>query len=80
MTKMINVRATVTLKPSLLDSAGRTISESLRKLGFSEVEDARIGKIIELQLNKFDEERVKRMCEELLANPVIEDYQIEVIS
>lgn len=77
---MINVRATVTLKPSLLDSAGRTISESLRKLGFSEVEDARIGKIIELQLNKFDEERVKRMCEELLANPVIEDYQIEVIS
>lgn len=75
---MTTVRVTVTLKPSLLDSAGRTVAGSLVKLGFDEVKDVRIGKVIRLQLETYDEARVRAMCDKLLANPVIEDYTIEV--
>jgi len=72
------VRVFVTLKPSLLDSAGRTVADSLGKLGFDEVQGARIGKVIELQVERVDEARIREMCDTLLANPVIEDYRIEV--
>ncbi len=74
----MNVRVYVTLKPSLLDSAGRTVAGSLQKLGFQEVEEARIGKLIEVSLDRYDESRVRDMCDKLLANPVIEDYRFEV--
>lgn len=77
---MATVRVFVTLKPALLDSAGRTVAASLRKLGFAEVEDVRIGKQIELEVEEFDEARVKAMCDRLLANPVIEDYRYEVVA
>lgn len=76
---MVTVRLFVTLKPALLDSAGRTVADSLRRLGFDEVQGARIGKLIELQLDRYDEASVKAMCDKLLANPVIEDYRIEVV-
>lgn len=76
---MHQVRVTIRLKPSLLDSAGRTVKGSLEAMGFSEVADARIGKIIELQVNTLDEDRLKAMCTKLLANPVTEDFTIEVI-
>lgn len=75
---MVTVRVFVTLKPSLLDSAGRTVAGSLTKLGFSEVQDVRIGKMIELKVDAADEARIRAMCDQLLANPVIEDYRIEV--
>jgi phosphoribosylformylglycinamidine synthase subunit PurS len=75
---MPTVRVYVTLKPSLLDSAGRTVLGSLDKLGFDEVEDVRIGKLIELKMQNFSESRVKEMCDRLLANPVIESYRFEV--
>lgn len=75
---MVTVRVFVTLKPSLLDSAGRTVAGSLTKLGFSEVQDVRIGKMIELKVDSADEARIRAMCDQLLANPVIEDYRIEV--
>jgi len=74
------VRVYVTLKPSLLDSAGRTVSGALQKLGYSELQEARIGKMIELKLDSYDEARVKEMCDKLLANPVIEDYRIEALA
>ena len=74
---MARVRIYVTLKPSLLDSAGRTVAGSLQKMGFSEVEGVRIGKLIELEVEPYSEARVKEMCDKLLANPVIEDYRIE---
>jgi phosphoribosylformylglycinamidine synthase subunit PurS len=77
---MTTVRVYVTLKPSLLDSAGRTVSGSLQKLGFEEVEEARIGKLIELRVRDYSEERVKQMCDKLLANPVIENYRFEVVA
>jgi len=71
------VRVYVTLKPSLLDSAGRTVAGSLQKLGYDELQGARIGKLIELDVEPYSEARVREMCDRLLANPVIEDYQIE---
>ena len=77
---MTTVRVFVTLKPSLLDSAGRTVAHSLDKLGYSELQEARIGKLIELKLESYDESRVKEMCDKLLANPVIEDYRFEVVA
>ena len=76
---MPTVRVTVTLKPSLLDSAGRTVAGSLQSLHFDEVKDVRIGKVLELQMDSFDEARVKEMCESLLANTVVEDYKIEEV-
>ncbi len=75
---MPTVRVYVRLKPSLLDSAGKTVAGSLAKLGFDEVQEARIGKLVELKVESYDEARVKEMCDRLLANPVIEDYTIEV--
>jgi phosphoribosylformylglycinamidine synthase len=72
----------VGLKPGVLDPQGRTISRSLNDLGFSEVESALQGKVIELTLSGTDvdaaEIRVKAMCEKLLANTVIENYRIEM--
>lgn len=76
---MVIVRVYVTLKPSLLDSAGRTVADSLHRMGYNEVQDARIGKLIELKLEKADPERIKAMCDELLANPVIENFRYEVV-
>jgi len=73
------VRVHIKLKPSLLDSAGRTVAGSLAKLGFEEVSDVRIGKTIDLKVDRVDEGRIRSMCERLLANPVIEDYSFEVI-
>jgi len=70
----------VTLKNGVLDPQGKTIQQSLHSLGFNEVADLRVGKYIELEVEDGPalEERITQMCEELLANPVIEDYQFEV--
>jgi phosphoribosylformylglycinamidine synthase subunit PurS len=76
---MTTVRVYVTLKPSLLDSAGRTVTQSLQKMGYDEVDETRIGKLIEIKIEDFSEQRVKEMCDKLLANPVIEDYRFEVV-
>ena len=76
---MPQVRVFVTLKPSLLDSAGATVAGALNKLGFAEVKGARIGKMIELTIESYNESQVKEMCDKLLANPVIEDYRFEVV-
>lgn len=73
---MPTVRVYVTLKPSLLDSAGRTVAQALQKLSYDEVEQVRIGKLIEIQVDRYDRARVQEMCDKLLANPVIEDYEI----
>lgn len=73
------VRVSVVLKPALLDSAGRTVAQALGNLGFDEVQDARIGKLIELRLETADDARIKSMCDRLLANPVIESYRYEIV-
>ncbi|MCR9194061.1 MAG: phosphoribosylformylglycinamidine synthase subunit PurS [Hyphomonas sp.] len=74
----------VGLKPGVLDPQGKAVADSLGRMGFSEVSGARIGKVIELDLegvSKADAEaRVKDMCEKLLANTVIESYRVELVS
>jgi phosphoribosylformylglycinamidine synthase subunit PurS len=73
----------VTLKNGILDPQGRAIQQSLHTLGFSTVEEVRIGKFMELDLNETDtmsaENTIKSMCEKLLANTVIEDYRFEIL-
>lgn len=71
----------VSLKKAILDPQGKAIANALKSMGFAEVEEARQGKVIELQLNgKTDEARLKDMCDRLLANPVIEDYRVELVA
>lgn len=71
----------VGLKPGVLDPQGKAVADTLGRMGFDEVAGARIGKVIELDLNGVAqadaETRVKEMCEKLLANTVIESYRIE---
>lgn len=76
---MPKVRVLVTLKPSLLDSAGRTVADALRRMDYNEVQDARIGKVVELTLDSVDDDRVREMCDKLLANPVIENFEIQSV-
>ena len=71
----------VSLKKAILDPQGKAIAHALKTMGFEEVEDARQGKIIEIAINgKTDEARLKDMCDRLLANPVIEDYKVELVA
>lgn len=69
----------MTLKPALLDSAGRAVGDSLARLGFEGVRSVRIGRLIELDLDEVDPAQVRSMCEKLLSNPVIEDYEFEAV-
>lgn len=79
---MPKVSVYVTLKPTLLDAQGRTVENALKSLGYGEIADVRVGKVIELQVDETDpaqvQARVAAMCDKLLANPVMEDYRIEV--
>jgi phosphoribosylformylglycinamidine synthase PurS subunit len=72
----------VKLKPGVLDPQGKAIGNALAGLGFTGIGEVRQGKLIELELEETDaaraRERVEAMCHELLANPVIEDYAIEL--
>ena len=77
----MKARVVVTLKQSVLDPQGQAVTRALGSLGFSEVKDVRLGKIIELEIEGADpaeaRKRVEQMCEKLLANTVIEEYRIE---
>jgi phosphoribosylformylglycinamidine synthase len=72
----------ITLKPGLLDAQGKTVKSALDALGFKGVRDVRMGKYIEIELNGAKAASVKRdaerMCQKLLANPVIENYRVEL--
>ncbi|MEL6365062.1 MAG: phosphoribosylformylglycinamidine synthase subunit PurS [Pseudomonadota bacterium] len=72
----------ITLKSGVLDPQGKAIEDALKGLGFDGVESARQGKIIELDLAATDEAaaraEVEKMCAALLANPVMENYEIEL--
>ncbi len=79
---MIKAKIHVTLKSGILDPQGRAIQQSLETLGFAGVTDVRVGKFLEIKLNQDDpveaEAQLKAMCETLLANTVIEEYQYEL--
>jgi phosphoribosylformylglycinamidine synthase len=78
----MKARVTVTLKNGVLDPQGKAIAHAVAALGIPDVEDVRQGKLIEITLAEKDPERarelVERMCQELLANTVIEDYRYEL--
>lgn len=78
----MRARVLVELKPGMLDPEGQTVERSLGQLGFDEVEEVYVGKVIELELDEEDEERARKrvdeMCRRILANPVIHDYEIEI--
>jgi phosphoribosylformylglycinamidine synthase len=72
----------VTLKPSVLDPQGTTVKSALESLGFKGIQDVRMGKYVEVTLSHTvtasAKKEVERMCQKLLANPVIEQYHIEL--
>lgn len=78
----MKARVVVTLKKSVLDPQGQAVSRALGALGFPEVKDVRLGKIIELEVDENDpaeaRKRLEQMCEKLLANTVIEEYRVVV--
>ncbi|MFN2425702.1 MAG: phosphoribosylformylglycinamidine synthase subunit PurS [Candidatus Binatia bacterium] len=84
MTSTTNFIARVFLMPkaAILDPQGKAVAASLHSLGYDEVSDARLGKLIELKVEGKDaatvEARVDEMCRRLLANEIIEHYRIEV--
>ena len=78
----MRARVHVRLKAAVLDPQGKAIGNALASLGFTGIGEVRQGKLIELELAETDplraRARVEAMCKELLANPVIEDYAIEL--
>ena len=78
------MRATVLVrpKPGILDPQGEAVGSALGHLGF-DVRDARVGKVIDLEVDAADGEsartQVEKMCEQLLANPLIESYEVEIV-
>jgi phosphoribosylformylglycinamidine synthase len=77
----MKVRVLVRLKAGILDVQGAAVKRALGGLGFDDVADLRVGKVIELDVNAASvrdaRARVDEMCRKLLANPVLEDYSIE---
>jgi phosphoribosylformylglycinamidine synthase PurS subunit len=77
------MRATVVVRPKqgILDPQGQAVESALEQLGFS-VSDARVGKVVDLAIDTTDADearaQVERMCEQLLANPLMESYEVEV--
>lgn len=82
MSQSFRAKIYVTLRPSVLDPAGTAVQSGLEHMGYANVEQVRIGKYIELSLTATDqsaaEQQLDRMCDQLLANPVIEVYRYEV--
>jgi phosphoribosylformylglycinamidine synthase len=76
-------RVFVTLKRGVLDPQGSAVNRALHAMGYAEVSDVRLGKLIEVTLDEGAPEsqaraRLEEMCKKLLANTVIEDYRIEL--
>ena len=79
---MFSARVNIVLKPGIADPQGLTIERALPALGYDGVKNVRVGKLIELELEADDLENARaslnEMCERLLANPVIESYEVTV--
>jgi phosphoribosylformylglycinamidine synthase len=76
-------RITIRLDAAVNDPQGNTVRDALRALGHDDVRDVRVGKVIDLVIDAADADeaqaRVEEMCQELLANPVIERWQTEIV-
>lgn len=82
VTNTYQARIYVTLRPSVLDPAGTAVQSGLQHLGYDNVEQVRIGKYIEMTLKAANEEvarqQLDQACDQLLANPVIENYRVDL--
>jgi phosphoribosylformylglycinamidine synthase len=80
--KEYRIKVEVKLKPVVLDPQGKTVLTALHNLGYNEVKETRIGKLIELIVTDENGQKVKKqveeMCKKLLANPIIEDFEIKI--
>jgi phosphoribosylformylglycinamidine synthase len=80
----VKARVYVTLKPSVFDPQGRTVAEALGTIGFSGVADVRQGKFFDVTLEGVSAEAAREQLEEMarrvLSNPVIESYEVELVS
>ena len=78
-----HVQVRVLPRAAILDPQGKAVGEALRSLGFGELSDVHVGRLITLQVQADDAEdaraRAQSMCERLLANPITEDYVIDVL-
>jgi phosphoribosylformylglycinamidine synthase len=68
-------RVIIRPKEGILDPQGQTVERALPALGFDGVSDVRVGRMVELDIE--DESRLPEICEQLLTNPLIEDYELE---
>jgi phosphoribosylformylglycinamidine synthase PurS subunit len=79
----MRARVFVTLKPSVFDPQGKTVTDALHTLGYSAVKDVRQGKYFELEIDARRPEDARKLASEaadkLLSNPVIESYRIEIV-
>jgi len=79
----VKTRVTVFYKDSVFDPQGNTLANSLRRVGFTKVKGVRVGKVIDVEMDAENKDEAKRdlqkMCEQLLANPVIESFKYEVL-
>ena len=79
----MKARVTVFYKDSVFDPQGETLANSLRRVGFVKVKGVRVGKVIDMEMDSGNKDEAKRdlqkMCEQLLANPVIESFKYEVM-
>jgi phosphoribosylformylglycinamidine synthase subunit PurS len=79
----MKVNVLVSLRDEVPDAEGEAVCRQLQAMGFSEVRDARVGRLIQLEMEGGDEraieERVTNMCKELLANSVVEKFSHEVL-
>ena len=79
----MRARVFVTLKPSVFDPQGQTVTDALHTLGYTSVQDVRQGKYFELDIDARDPAEARRLAGEaadrLLSNPVIESYRIELV-
>lgn len=79
---MYKATISITLRPSILDPEGKTVHHALTNLGYDSVEQVRMGKRAEVWIDADDEEEARRIaeeaCDKLLANPVTENYEIDL--
>lgn len=77
---MRKVKIHITLKEGVLDPQGKAVQNSLQSLEYNNVQDVRVGKYMEVMVEDSDklEEQIDRMCDQLLANPVIENYSYTI--
>lgn len=83
VTQTYQAKIFITLRPSVLDPAGTAVQSGLSHMGYNNVDHVRIGKYVELNIEAESstdaETQLDRICDQLLANPVIENYRIELV-